>query len=69
MHTGSADPLSLQGVIPPTITVFDDDEEVDYERTAAHARFDCWGNDCFRLRMVWTPTLREVERQRSADAA
>lgn len=39
MHTGSADPLSLQGVIPPTITVFDDDEEVDYERTAAHARY------------------------------
>ncbi|WP_122090532.1 dihydrodipicolinate synthase family protein [Halalkalicoccus subterraneus] len=39
MHTGSADPLSLQGVIPPTITVFDDDEEVDYERTADHARY------------------------------
>ncbi|KYH27684.1 4-hydroxy-tetrahydrodipicolinate synthase [Halalkalicoccus paucihalophilus] len=39
MHTGSADPLSLQGVIPPTITVFDDEEEVDYERTADHARY------------------------------
>lgn len=39
MHTGSADPLSLQGVIPPTITVFDEDEEVDYEGTAAHARY------------------------------
>lgn len=39
MHTGSADPLSLQGVIPPTITVFDDEEEVDYDRTAAHARY------------------------------
>ena len=39
MHTGSADPLSLQGVIPPTITVFDDDESVDYERTAAHAHY------------------------------
>ncbi|MFC6904968.1 dihydrodipicolinate synthase family protein [Halalkalicoccus tibetensis] len=39
MHTGSNDPLSLQGVIPPTITVFDDDEEVDYEATAAHARY------------------------------
>lgn len=39
MHTGSADPLSLQGVIPPTITVFDEDESVDYERTAAHARY------------------------------
>jgi 4-hydroxy-tetrahydrodipicolinate synthase len=39
MHTGSADPLSLQGVIPPTITVFNDEEEVDYERTADHARY------------------------------
>lgn len=39
MHTGSNDPLSLQGVIPPTITVFDDDEEVDYEATAAHAQY------------------------------
>lgn len=39
MHTGSDDPLSLQGVIPPTITVFDEDEEVDYEGTAAHARY------------------------------
>lgn len=35
----SADPLSLHGVIPPTITAFDDDESVDYETTAAHARF------------------------------
>ncbi|ADJ16179.1 dihydrodipicolinate synthase family protein [Halalkalicoccus jeotgali] len=39
MHTGSDDPLALSGVIPPTITVFDDDESVDYERTAAHARY------------------------------
>lgn len=35
----SADPLSLGGVIPPTITAFHDDESVDYETTAAHARF------------------------------
>lgn len=39
MHTGSADPLALSGVIPPTITVFDTQENVDYERTAAHARY------------------------------
>lgn len=39
MHTGSDDPLALSGVIPPTITAFDDEEEVDYERTAAHARY------------------------------
>jgi 4-hydroxy-tetrahydrodipicolinate synthase/2-dehydro-3-deoxy-phosphogluconate/2-dehydro-3-deoxy-6-phosphogalactonate aldolase len=36
---GSGDPLSLEGVIPPTITAFADDESVDYETTAAHARF------------------------------
>ncbi|WIV66023.1 dihydrodipicolinate synthase family protein [Natrialbaceae archaeon AArc-T1-2] len=36
---GSADPLSLSGVIPPTVTAFRDDEAVDYDRTAAHARF------------------------------
>jgi 4-hydroxy-tetrahydrodipicolinate synthase len=35
----SADPLSLHGVIPPTVTAFHDDESVDYETTAAHARF------------------------------
>ena len=39
MQETSADPLSLSGVIPPTITVFDEDEAVDYDRTAAHARY------------------------------
>ena len=38
-ETGSADPLSLSGVIPPTITVFEEDESVDYGRTADHARY------------------------------
>jgi 4-hydroxy-tetrahydrodipicolinate synthase/2-dehydro-3-deoxy-phosphogluconate/2-dehydro-3-deoxy-6-phosphogalactonate aldolase len=38
-QTGSADPLSLHGVVPPTITVFDGDEAVDYGRTADHARY------------------------------
>jgi 4-hydroxy-tetrahydrodipicolinate synthase len=38
-ETGSDDPLSLSGVIPPTITVFDDEERVDYDRTADHARY------------------------------
>lgn len=37
--TASADPLDLGGVIPPTVTVFADDESVDYESTAAHARY------------------------------
>lgn len=36
---GSADPLSLEGVIPPTVTAFDEDESVDYETTGDHARF------------------------------
>jgi len=36
---GAADPLSLHGVVPPTVTTFRDDESVDYEGTAAHARF------------------------------
>ncbi len=36
---GSDDPLSLHGVVPPTITAFHEDESVDYESTAAHAEF------------------------------
>jgi len=36
---GEADPLDLHGVVPPTITAFEEDESVDYEATAAHARF------------------------------
>ncbi|MFB6165061.1 MAG: dihydrodipicolinate synthase family protein [Haloarculaceae archaeon] len=36
---GSADPLSLHGVVPPVVTAFDADESVDYAATAAHARF------------------------------
>ncbi|WP_247001227.1 dihydrodipicolinate synthase family protein [Halosolutus gelatinilyticus] len=34
-----ADPLSLHGVVPPTVTAFHDDESLDEETTAAHARF------------------------------
>jgi 4-hydroxy-tetrahydrodipicolinate synthase len=37
--TANADPLDLGGVIPPMVTAFDEDESVDYETTAAHARF------------------------------
>ncbi|AQL43428.1 dihydrodipicolinate synthase family protein [Halorientalis sp. IM1011] len=36
---GSADPLPLYGVVPPTVTAFDADESVDLDATAAHARF------------------------------
>jgi 4-hydroxy-tetrahydrodipicolinate synthase/2-dehydro-3-deoxy-phosphogluconate/2-dehydro-3-deoxy-6-phosphogalactonate aldolase len=37
--TGTADPLSLSGVVPPTITAFGPDESLDPTATAAHARF------------------------------
>jgi len=36
---GADDPLGVHGVVPPTVTAFDEDESVDYETTAAHARF------------------------------
>ncbi|MFB6128589.1 MAG: dihydrodipicolinate synthase family protein [Halorhabdus sp.] len=36
---GSADPLDLHGVVPPTITAFHDDETVNETATAAHAEF------------------------------
>jgi 4-hydroxy-tetrahydrodipicolinate synthase/2-dehydro-3-deoxy-phosphogluconate/2-dehydro-3-deoxy-6-phosphogalactonate aldolase len=35
----SADPLSLHGVVPPTVTAFESDGSLDPEGTAAHARF------------------------------
>jgi len=37
--TGSADPLDVHGIVSPIVTAFHDDESVDYEATAAHARF------------------------------
>ena len=37
--TSPADPLSLHGVVPPTVTAFAPDESLDTEGTAAHARF------------------------------
>jgi 4-hydroxy-tetrahydrodipicolinate synthase/2-dehydro-3-deoxy-phosphogluconate/2-dehydro-3-deoxy-6-phosphogalactonate aldolase len=36
---GTADPLGLSGVVPPTITVFTEDEAVDEATTVAHAQF------------------------------
>lgn len=36
---GTADPLGLHGVVPPTITALNHDESVNLEATAAHARF------------------------------
>lgn len=37
--SGSGDPLSLHGIVPPVVTAFHADESVNYEATAAHARF------------------------------
>lgn len=36
---GAADPLTLHGVVPPTVTAFEADGKLDAETTAAHARF------------------------------
>lgn len=36
---GEDDPLGLRGVVPPTVTAFHDDETLDVETTAEHARF------------------------------
>ncbi|MFB6300209.1 MAG: dihydrodipicolinate synthase family protein [Halobacteriales archaeon] len=36
---GVADPLDLHGVVPPTITAFDESETLDIETTVAHAEF------------------------------
>jgi 4-hydroxy-tetrahydrodipicolinate synthase/2-dehydro-3-deoxy-phosphogluconate/2-dehydro-3-deoxy-6-phosphogalactonate aldolase len=36
---GAADPLAVAGVVPPTVTAFDADGDLDADRTAAHARF------------------------------
>jgi len=36
---GTADPLDLRGVVPPTVTAFDEEGHVDHDATAAHARF------------------------------
>ncbi|GAB3319763.1 dihydrodipicolinate synthase family protein [Haloplanus salinarum] len=38
-NPGTGDPLDLRGVVPPTVTAFDDDGAVDHDATAAHARF------------------------------
>lgn len=39
LASGTADPLSLHGVIPPTATVYESDGTLDPTATAAHAQF------------------------------
>jgi 4-hydroxy-tetrahydrodipicolinate synthase len=36
---GTDDPLDLHGVVPPTVTAFNEDESLDTQTTAEHARF------------------------------
>jgi len=36
---GTEDPLSLTGIIPPTVTAFNENESIDHETTADHARY------------------------------
>lgn len=38
-QAGTADPLSIYGVVPPTVTAFNGAGDLDLERTAAHAEF------------------------------
>ncbi|WP_254764579.1 dihydrodipicolinate synthase family protein [Natrinema marinum] len=68
---GAADPLSLRGVVPPTVTAFQDDESVDYETTAAHARFvvDRGAHGVFPLGTNGEfPLLSDAERDRVVEA-
>jgi 4-hydroxy-tetrahydrodipicolinate synthase/2-dehydro-3-deoxy-phosphogluconate/2-dehydro-3-deoxy-6-phosphogalactonate aldolase len=68
---GAADPLSLHGVVPPTVTAYHDDESVDYETTAAHARFvvDRGAHGVFPLGTNGEfPLLSDDERDRVVDA-
>jgi 4-hydroxy-tetrahydrodipicolinate synthase len=48
---GTADPLDLRGVVPPTVTAFDAEGRVDHDATAAHAQFvvDGGANGVFPL--------------------
>ncbi|MGQ3413342.1 dihydrodipicolinate synthase family protein [Natrinema sp. LN54] len=68
---GAADPLSLHGIVPPTVTAFQEDESVDYETTAAHARFvvDRGAHGVFPLGTNGEfPLLSGEERDRVVDA-
>ncbi len=68
---GADDPLGLHGVVPPTVTAFHDDETVDVERTAEHARFvvDRGADGVFPLGTNGEfPLLTGDERQRVVEA-
>jgi 4-hydroxy-tetrahydrodipicolinate synthase/2-dehydro-3-deoxy-phosphogluconate/2-dehydro-3-deoxy-6-phosphogalactonate aldolase len=68
---GGDDPLALHGVVPPTVTAFDEDESLDVETTAEHARFvvDRGAHGVFPLGTNGEfPLLTPGERDRVVDA-
>ncbi|MFC6733272.1 MULTISPECIES: dihydrodipicolinate synthase family protein [unclassified Haladaptatus] len=70
-RTESGDPLGLHGVVPPTVTAFHDDESLDEQTTAAHARYvvDRGAHGVFPLGTNGEfPLLTPDERERALDA-
>ncbi|MFB6270959.1 MAG: dihydrodipicolinate synthase family protein [Halobacterium sp.] len=68
---GDDDPLDLHGVVPPVVTAFHDDETLDAQTTAAHARFvvDRGVDGVFPLGTNGEfPLLTGGERQRVVEA-
>jgi 4-hydroxy-tetrahydrodipicolinate synthase len=68
---GEDDPLDLNGVVPPIVTAFHDDESLDVDTTAAHARFvvDRGVHGVFPLGTNGEfPLLSGGERQRVVEA-
>jgi len=69
--TDSTDPLGLHGVVPPTITAFDAEGNLDTEQTAAHARYVVDGG-CQGVFPLGTngegPLLAPDEREAVVDA-
>ena len=64
---GAGDPLGLGGVVPPTVTAFDETGAVDETATAAHARFvvENGADAVFPLGTNGEFALLEAERLRS----
>lgn len=68
---GEADPLGLSGVVPPTLTAFDDSGAVDLDATVAHAQFvvDRGADAVFPLGTNGEfPLLTAEERERVVEA-
>jgi len=68
---GDHDPLGAAGVIPPTVTAFDESDELDIDATAAHAQFvaDAGANGVFPLGTNGEfPLLTDEERRQVVEA-